>query len=470
MSAAAAAVPTAQPAPDDARALPIRDRVTLWYAGSVGAVLVLAALTFRLVFAHALSEEFDRSLEASAELARSFFQLEVAEYQSAEATVAHLTTEVAFPDRRLEFVRPDGRVVESSSHGVGALRGPLRRHDEPLDARRAPGWRVRVVASTASLDRPLRQVDALFVLGIPLGAALAGAVGWWLAGRTLRPVADMAAATEHVTPGSSARLPVRNPGDELGRLGTRFNALLDRLDAALGQQRQFLADAAHELRTPVARTLSGVELALLDTAPGPAHVAALARAHADLRRTGRLVDELLQLARADAAGGPGAGPLGTPERARVFLDDVVGDALAGWRAAAQAAGVRLTQSAVDEAPVDADVRLLERLLGVLLDNAIRYTPSGGTVDVRVTQADGAAVLEVADTGIGIPAEEAGRVTERFFRGAAARQRQPDGSGLGLPIARGIAEAHGATLAFEAAPGGGTVARVVFPIAHPPSTR
>lgn len=451
--------------PRRGRALPIRDRMTVWYGASVGVVLVVAALLFRAVFVHALSREFDRSLEASAELARGFYLLEVAEYGSPEATVAHIASEVAFPDRRLEFLRSDGSVAVAAVHRQPALRAPTRQHEEALDPQSAPGWRVRVVASTVPLARPLRQVDALFLLGIPLGAVLAGATGWWLAGRTLRPVAEMAAATEDVAPGSAQRLPVRNPHDELGRLGTRFNALLDRLGAALAQQRQFLADAAHELRTPVARMLSGVELALLDEAPSDAHVTALRRAHADLRRTGRLVDELLELARADASGGPGAGPNGRPRRERVYLDDVVGDALATWRAPAQHAGVRLTQTVVDEAPVEADPVLVDRLVGVLVDNAVRYTPAGGTVDVRVTLEDHRAVLAVADTGIGIALDDRARLTQRFFRGAAARARRPDGSGLGLAIARVIAEAHDATLTLTGAPGGGTLACVAFPAAR-----
>ncbi len=444
------------------RAVSIRGRVSLWYAGSVATVLVVAALAFRVLFARALSGELDRSLGASAALARGFFQLEAGEYGSTRATVAEIAAEVAFADRSLVFLDPSGRAVASAPHAAGVLRGPTRRHDEPLDARRAPGWRVRIEASTAPLAGPIAQVDAILLVAIPLGAVLAGVAGWGLAGRALRPVAEMAAATARVAPGAPTRLPVRNDHDELGRLGTQFNALLDRLDAALGQQRTFLADAAHELRTPVARMLSGVELALLDEAPGEAHVAALRQAHRDLHRTGRLVDELLALARADAAGGPGAGPNGLPRRERIYLDDVVGDALAGWRAPARQAGVRLTQSAVDEAPVEADAALVERLVGVLVDNAVRYTPAGGTVDVRVTREDRRAVLAVADTGIGIAAGERGRLTERFFRGAAARERRPDGSGLGLAIARVIAEAHGATLALADAPGGGTIARVMFP--------
>ena len=450
-------------------AMPIQRRMTLWYASSVGVVLVLAAVVFRALFVHALSRELDRSLAASATLARGFYQLEAAEYGAPERTVAQIASEVTFPDRSLAFVSPDGRTIASRPRAGTALEGPTRQRDELLDPVRAPGWRVRVVASTAPLTRPVAQVDALLLFAIPLGAALAGAAGWWLAGRALRPVADMAAATERVTPGAGVRLPVPNPDDELGRLGARFNELLDRLDATLVQQRQFLADAAHELRTPVARTLSGVELALLDAPVATPHHEALQHAARGLQQTARLVDGLLHLARADAAGGPGGGIDGRPHLTRLFLDDVVSDALAGWRAAAVAAGVRLTQSVVEEAPVEADAALVERLVGVLVDNAIRYTPCGGTVDVRVRQDGRCVQLEVVDTGIGIAPDERSRVARRFYRGTEARRLRPDGSGLGLAIAHEAVAALDGALALEPRDGGGTVARLTFP-ARPAAVR
>lgn len=445
-----------------ARTLPIRDRVTIWYAGSLMTLLVITALLVRVAFVHALSREFDRSLSASAELARSFYESELREYGATEATLFHIGSELAFPDRYIEFVRPDGTIL------APRLRRPLptpaatRRREEPLDAARAPGWRVRVVGSTLPLARPIRQVTGLFLLGIPLAVAVAASIGRWLAGRMLRPVTDMADATEHVMAGSGKRLPIGNPGDELGRLGARFNLLLDRLDAALQQQRTFLADAAHELRTPLSRILSGVDLALLDQAPADTHIVALVRARSDLMRTGRLVDELMQLARMDITGSAGVESTARAALLPLFLDDVVSDACARWGAAAQQAQVRLTQSVLEEAPVDADAVLLERLIGVLVDNAIRYTPPTGTVDVRTMLEASGAVLEVADTGIGIAADDIPRVTERFYRSAIARSLQPDGSGLGLAIASGIADAHSATLTIHAVPGGGTVVRVAFP--------
>ncbi len=202
----------------------------------------------------------------------------------------------------------------------------------PLDEALARGWRVRVYASGALVERSLARIDRWMLVGIPTAVLLAAALGWWLAGRVLRPVGAMAAAAERMSgrrgraelpTGDAARLPIGDPGDELGRLGTLFNTLLDEVDAVLGQQRRFLADAAHELRTPVARMLGSVDLALLDPEDATAQRDALARLRADLDRTARLVDELLQLARADAA------TVAHPRPG--YVDDVVADAVRTWR-------------------------------------------------------------------------------------------------------------------------------------------
>jgi signal transduction histidine kinase len=346
------------------------------------------------------------------------------------------------------------------------LTGPTRSVELPLDSARAPGWRVRVSATTASLDRPLARVDLWLAGALVASVVAAAAGGWWLAGRALRPIGAMAAATDRITAaGPGERLPVANPHDELGRLGTRVNALLDRLDAALAQQRQFLADAAHELRTPIARMRSRVDLALQPTRPGRAGTSdadvrdTLNAIDRDLARTTVLVDELLQLARADAG-------VRRPALVPAFLDDVVMDALQTWHAAVERRGLRLEIESMEEAPAALDAVLVDRLVGVLLDNASRYTPAGGRVAVRVRRERGSAVLEVRDTGIGMSDDERARAFERFYRGERARALVPDGSGLGLPIAAWVADVHHAalTLVPNEAPneGGGTVARVVFP--------
>jgi signal transduction histidine kinase len=236
--------------------------------------------------------------------------------------------------------------------------------------------------------------------------------------------------------------------------GTRFNALLDRLDGAVSQQRRFLADAAHELRSPLARIRGDIELALASPADAPHDRAVLARVADDIVRMSHLVDELLQLARADA-------DLPETRLERLYLDDVVATAIGPWQHEARGQGIALSIEVEAEAPARLDVRLTERLLGVLVDNAIRYTPAGGAVRVRVRSTPEGARLEVEDTGIGIPADERPLIFDRFFRGVEARRHATEGSGLGLAIAAWVVAQHGARIGLDAVPGGGTCAWVQF---------
>jgi len=298
--------------------------MALWYAASVLQVFVLFALALRVTVRTALRNEFTTGVRSSSDAIRSFFRLEHAEYRDVNATIVHIANEVMFPDRIVEFQRPDGRVAfrigpnrngsarAAANAGSTALRDPVQQVLAPLDSAAAPGWMLRVFASAAPLEHTLTLIDRWLLIGIPLGFLFAGGLGWWLAERTLRPVGVMAAAAARMASerrtgavGSrettAQRLPIDNPSDELGKLGTRFNALLDQLDGVLAQQRSFLADAAHELRTPVARMLGTVELAQLDPDDAAAQRDALGRVRDDLDRTSRLIDELLQLARADAA-------------------------------------------------------------------------------------------------------------------------------------------------------------------------
>ncbi len=465
--------------------LSIRARLAVWYASSVLMVFLVFAFALRVTVRTALRNEFSSGVRSSSAAIQSFFRLEYAEYRDVNATITHIANEVVFPDRIVEFVRPDGAVAfrvgpyrkaaTAPSAGVGdsvgTLAAPVRREVAPLDRTIAPGWELVVFASAAALERSLSLIDRWLLIGIPLGFVFAGAMGWWLAGRTLRPVGAMAeAATQMATdrrdvtrngaPKGPQRLPIDNPSDELGRLGTRFNALLDQLDGVLAQQRRFLADAAHELRTPVARMMGNVDLALLDPHDAAAQSGALVRVRGDLDRTSRLVDELLQLARADAAGdiAPRAG----------YVDDVVMDAVHTWQPVAERKGVSLVVQTLEEAPAAIDPIYLERMIGILLDNAIRYTQAEGTVTIAVSMSNAIATLTVSDTGIGIAPDERNRVFERFYRGTGARAMSPEGSGLGLPIARWIAQAHGASLELISPPEGGTIARVTFPsTAHLP---
>jgi signal transduction histidine kinase len=267
--------------------------------------------------------------------------------------------------------------------------------------------------------------------------ALLGVVVWWLVGRTLRPVeairsevAEIGATELH------RRVPEPATGDEIARLATTMNAMLARLEDATRQQQRFVADASHELRSPLTRIRTEAEVALagVDRAgrDGVDVEATLASVLEDTAELQHLVDDLLHLARADA----GAAAV---QRRPLDLDDVVMREVDRLRAG----GHRIDPSAVSGAHVVGDAPLLARAVRNLLDNAVRHARQ--SVRVELGERDGVAVLVVRDDGPGIPADDRERVFERFTRLDDARTRDGGGIGLGLSITREIVEAHGGTI-------------------------
>jgi signal transduction histidine kinase len=218
--------------------------------------------------------------------------------------------------------------------------------------------------------------------------------------------------------------------------------------------RRFMADAAHELRTPITVLRTRVDVALQQPRDPEHYVSALHGVEAEARRLGGIVDSLLVLARADS----GERQI---ERERFFLDDVAIDAAGAARFVARKKGVDVTVEEFEEAPVVGDPALIRQLIMILLDNAVKFTDSGGEVRVRVSLHEGVPTFGVQDTGIGIKREDLSRVFQRFFRGETARSRT-DGAGLGLSIARWIAREHGAEISLTSEPGQGTRVVVTFP--------
>ena len=436
----------------------IRLRLTAWYAGSIAVVLLGATLTARTVLHNEAEGAFVRTQSTTMGLVRGFFRTEVLEYASVQATVAHISGELVLPERRIDFLAPDGSrfVPPRPAPEPVSFDPPIRTTTAPLDDALAPGWRIQVQLSAAELKRQEARIEIVSLLAVPCIMLVAAAIGWVITGRTLAPIRSMAETAERISPQSGERLPILDATDEIGRLGTRFNALLSRLDDALAQQRRFLADAAHELRSPLARMRADVEATLAAPTDALGERSALERSAADITRMATLVDELLQLARADA-------DLREAVLERCYLDDVVAGAIGPWERSARAAGVTMRLLVEKEAPAHLDAALTERLLGVLADNAIRYTPSGGSVEVRVLATPEGARLEIEDSGIGIPDGERTNVFDRFYRGTRARTVAKDGSGLGLAIAQWVAQQHHAAIGLDRAPRGGTVAWVQFPV-------
>ncbi len=228
------------------------------------------------------------------------------------------------------------------------------------------------------------------------------------------------------------------------------------IERSMAQMRRFMADAAHELRTPITILRTRAEVALgQEREPGrdATTLAAIAR---EAARLGGIVGDLLTLARAETGERP-------VTREPLFLDDAAAGAVDAARALAASKGVKLEVGAFDEAKIVGDPTLVRQLLLIVLDNAIKFTPASGHVGLNVSTADGRADVVITDTGIGIPADQLPHVFERFYRGDPAR-READGAGLGLAIARWIAEAHGARIAVSSVPGQGTRVTIAFPLA------
>lgn len=324
-------------------------------------------------------------------------------------------------------------------------------------------------------------VEALSVI-IPIVITFAGLGGYLLARASLAPVVAMARHAERTSAlNLHERIPVDNPRDELGRLATVLNGLLDRLQLAFrqeqraaDQQRNFMADASHELRTPVTAIRSVAEVAL--SRRDRSHeelIDALDVVRGEAARLGRVVDDLFLLSRADAGEVPVRAEL-------IYLEEVIQDCARSARAMATRRNVSLVVPLPDEAPFMGDPLLLRRLVTILLDNAIKYTPPGGEVRLlleRPAVMPQVYKIAVEDSGPGVPPEASERIFERFFRLNTARTRplaspsdtgelQAAGAGLGLSIARWIAGAHGGTVRLEATGVPGSRFVVSLPTGHP----
>ena len=326
----------------------------------------------------------------------------------------------------------------------------------------APGageaYLIQVGEPLTSIDRALVGFDRLLWLRVTLGLLIAAVLGRWLAGRALSPLSRLAADTHAIGIRTlSDRLPIRGTGDELDQVATAFNQTLARLEASVGEMRQFSAALAHELRTPIAILRGEAAFELAHPLPADARQDQLASQIDEYDRLTRLINQILTMARAE--GGEIALSF-----APVALGPLAVSVTEQIEPVASARNVAMTADVTGEVVVRGDAGWLERLLLILLDNAIKFTGEGGRVTVRVSSVDGRGLLTVADTGVGIPAEAIPRLFERFYRVESAASRHTPGAGLGLALAHWIAERHAARIDVTSTPGTGTTFAVSFPAA------
>ncbi len=306
----------------------------------------------------------------------------------------------------------------------------------------------------------LETLAGTFGIVIPLTLVLAGFGGYLLARRSLSPVVTMSTQASRIgAENLHERLRVENPQDELGRLASSFNELLDRLSRSFERQRRFVADASHELRTPVAILCGEAEVTLSQPErTQEEYRESLRILGEEARRLKHIVEDLFTLARADA----GQHPLALSD---FYLDELVLECCRSVRTLASAKQIVVRCEAEGELPIRADEMLVRRMLLNLLDNAIKYTPAGGTICTRCGVEDGWYCLSIEDSGPGIPDNIRVRIFERFFRADKARSRgesDSGGAGLGLAIASWIAQAHGGKIELTHSTSEGSTFTMLLP--------
>ena len=464
----------------------VRLRLALWYSLFLACALVLLASVTYWVVKQSIRERTDTSVK---ELAASFlvtFDDEL--HDSAgdlpgaarQSMLEHRDFDHAFAvvDSRNALVASSGdlpspeahphRFSESSARSCASaelsgdqiFRNVLgaRCYSQRFTAL-GNSYRLIVAASLHAERETLGRIRLAFFWLIPLAIVIAALGGYLLVRKSLAPVVAMGAQAQRI--GASnlhERLPVQNPADELGHLAATFNNLLDRLSESFERQRRFIADASHELRTPVAILRGEAEVALSQPSrPLQDYRESLAILHLEAKRLTRIVEDLFTLTRADS----GQYPLAPRD---LYLEELVADCVHSVRSLAAAKNISVVTDASSELPIHADESLLRRMLLNLLDNAIKYTPQGGRIEVACRNGASEIALSVADSGPGIPPEFQPRVFDRFFRADPVRSRtSPDGgAGLGLSIARWIAEAHHGRLELSCSSSSGSTFTAYLP--------
>jgi heavy metal sensor kinase len=443
------------------------------------AALLLAA---HWAIARRLEARVDEGLRASMAAATTLLADERAEGEPRLAAARSVVREALTAREAVAVLDEHGvtlaeRPFEGSHLATSTLAAPAANNALALATHRpASGPRVRaatrrvathgheytivIAESLADVDGALAGLRSVGLAVLPLACLLALLSGWLVSGRALGPVLSMSRNARQLGAANlKDRLDVTNAEDELGHLAQTLNELLARLESAFNQQRRFMEDASHELRTPlsIARTAASMTLHRSGR-PEAEYREALDVIGGQMERATRLVDDLFLLARADAGQYP-------VRRHPLDLAELVIDCARASRVLAEPRGVSIAFPAAalaPEAPYPGDDELLRRMILNLLANAIAHTPPSGSVSIAVTAAPQTYRIDVTDTGAGLAREEWEAVFERFRRSEGGMRTRTDGAGLGLPIARWVAEAHGGRLELARSDAGGSTFVVDLP--------
>jgi two-component system, OmpR family, sensor kinase len=445
----------------------IRLRLTIYWAAVLAAILLVAAVAAIKLFERQQFSALDAALLEEAENASD--QIQRGGTASAIGILKRLSLETDIgPGRRARIV---------TAHSEYGNFGDVHTVPPPFDPALPthPGivgnhaFRFAVVPMLYSgeiaylqsgvqaglVEESVSGLRNLLLLMVPVVLILCVGGGYLLARRALRPIESLHAELDAIGPTNlSSRLTVPPVADEVGRLTTEINSLLERLERASATERRFASDAAHELRTPLSVLRTGLEVALARDRTPDENRAALGAAHREALSLCRIADELLMLSRLNGEV--------MVDRQRLNLRALLSEIAATVGPLAQSREIKLTVDAHEDVFVNGNTGHLRRLIINLLDNALKFTPSGGSIDVGLKSDANRAILRIADTGEGIHPAEVPHIFDRFFRGAGS---PGEGSGLGLSLCREIARAHGGEIAVANLPSGGTAFVVTLALYH-----
>jgi heavy metal sensor kinase len=458
------------------RPLPLRVRLTAWYflvlCIAFGAFSVLAFLEVRgsihsavdealrdrvaeiqeLLEQHLPGEQVKRKLTAGFSIRGEDDILQLAEsggewaYRSASALRYGLT----IPAQKRSDDKFQVSTIYSKGMPLRILTGQVRAADHVYD--------VQIAAPMDDLYDAVNRFRLVLFLSVPILLLVASTGGYWLSRKAVAPVGEIARAAQLISEHElSRRLPILQTGDELQSLSETLNEMFGRLDRAFKRVTQFTADASHELRTPVALMRTRTEIALRKQRSEADYRETIVRIHQELERTSALIENLMTLARADSGNE-------ALQVTSTSLNDILREISEPARLLAEGKSIQYEEQ-LPETPlsVSGNAAFLRRLFLILIDNAVKYTPSGGRISVVLDVNGSSAVTEIRDSGIGISPFDLPHIFERFYRADTSRSRESGGAGLGLSIAKWITDAHRGNITVASRVGEGSIFRVHIPL-------
>jgi two-component system, OmpR family, sensor kinase len=482
----------------------VRTRLTLWYTLLLLSTLVVFGILAYYVTGETLSENLDFSLRTEARWMRDFIQPQASKIKpgkrsidmilstrprkagpvapTGEDSLAAESDEIWNQIFRhslqntkktyFQFSDARGRILHRSfSLGTDSLAVPdtlqpgnmtlttVYLNGEPvrLAATRDKNFAYTVGYPIGDLRELLENLFSIFLILIPGAVAISVFGGLALAKKALQPVDEIATRARLITAQNLDQvIPVRMVDDEIGRLTVTINDMIGRLHGSFAQVRQFSADASHELRTPLTVVRGEIELALRSKKTPEEYRRVLESALEEILRLTTIIDNLLTLAKAEQG-------LTQPNFSEVDLKDMVDELYEDSTILAQWKHITVSLETLEPITLVGDRVRLRQLFLNLIDNAIKYTPEGGSVILALARKNGSGVFSVRDTGIGIPAEDQGKIFDRFYRVDKARSRELGGTGLGLSIAKWIVELHRGTITVTSEPGAGSTFTVTLPL-------